>query len=245
MTISLSEFLAQLAANPVLAVTVALTLGVVLVNGWTDAPNAIATCVSTRAMSARSAILMAAVFNFLGVLVMTMVNASVAATIYNMVDFGGNTADALTALCAALVRHRGMGHGRLVVRHPHQREPRPDRRAVRCGHRAARRLCRHQRRRMDQGPVRPGSVYSAGLRIRLGRGQAGGVPVQEHGPAAHHGLFRRRTDRGRRGYGVHARRTGRPKVYGRFHAGHLSGQRAGQRHQFPDPAVADGICAVP
>ena len=54
-------------------------------------------------MSARSAILMAAVFNFLGVLVMTMVNASVAATIYNMVDFGGNTADALTALCAALV----------------------------------------------------------------------------------------------------------------------------------------------
>ena len=54
MTISLSEFLAQLAANPVLAVTVALTLGVVLVNGWTDAPNAIATCVSTRAMSARS-----------------------------------------------------------------------------------------------------------------------------------------------------------------------------------------------
>ena len=103
MTISLSEFLAQLAANPVLAVTVALTLGVVLVNGWTDAPNAIATCVSTRAMSARSAILMAAVFNFLGVLVMTMVNASVAATIYNMVDFGGNAADALTALCAALV----------------------------------------------------------------------------------------------------------------------------------------------
>ena len=111
MTISLSEFLAQLAANPVLAVTVALTLGVVLVNGWTDAPNAIATCVSTRAMSARSAILMAAVFNFLGVLVMTMVNASVAATIYNMVDFGGNTADALTALCAALESGKLAGAG--------------------------------------------------------------------------------------------------------------------------------------
>ena len=55
MTISLSEFLAQLAANPVLAVTVALTLGVVLVNGWTDAPNAIATCVSTRAIEPRAA----------------------------------------------------------------------------------------------------------------------------------------------------------------------------------------------
>jgi PiT family inorganic phosphate transporter len=45
---------------------------------------------------------MAAVFNFLGVFVMTMVNANVAMTIYNMADFGGNTNDALVALCAAL-----------------------------------------------------------------------------------------------------------------------------------------------
>lgn len=102
MTISLAEFLSQLMSSPVLAITVALTLGVVLVNGWTDAPNAIATCVSTQSMSPKAAILMAAIFNFLGVLVMTMVNASVAATIYNMVDFGGNSADALVALCASL-----------------------------------------------------------------------------------------------------------------------------------------------
>jgi PiT family inorganic phosphate transporter len=45
---------------------------------------------------------MAAVFNFLGVLVMTVVNAKVAETIYNMVDFGGKSGEALTALCAAL-----------------------------------------------------------------------------------------------------------------------------------------------
>jgi len=102
MTISLSDFLSQLISNPVLAVTVLLVLGVILVNGWTDAPNAIATCVSTKAMSPRAAILMAAVFNFLGVFVMTMVNASVAATIYKMVDFGGHSGDALVALCAAL-----------------------------------------------------------------------------------------------------------------------------------------------
>ena len=102
MTISLAEFLSGLMSSPVLALTVLLTLGVVLVNGWTDAPNAIATCVSTKSISPRAAILMAAVFNFLGVLVMTMVNASVAATIYNMVDFGGNPGDALIALCAAL-----------------------------------------------------------------------------------------------------------------------------------------------
>ena len=103
MTISLSTFFEQVTSNPVLAITVLLTLAVILVNGWTDAPNAIATCVSTRAIGARSAIIMAAVFNFLGVFVMTMINASVAATIYNMVDFGGNTGDALIALCAALV----------------------------------------------------------------------------------------------------------------------------------------------
>ena len=102
MSISLGDFLLQLVGNPVLAVTVLLTLGVILVNGWTDAPNAIATCVSTQSLSPRAAILMAAVFNFLGVLVMTLVNASVAATIYNMVDFGGDTGQALVALCAAL-----------------------------------------------------------------------------------------------------------------------------------------------
>ena len=76
MTISLSEFISQLGSNPALLITVILTLGVILVNGWTDAPNAIATCVSTRALRPKPAILMAAVFNFLGVLVMTMINAT-------------------------------------------------------------------------------------------------------------------------------------------------------------------------
>lgn len=102
MTISFIEFLNQIANNPALLITTILTLSVILVNGWTDAPNAIATCVSTRAINPRSAVLMAAVFNFFGVFVMTMINANVAQTIYNMVDFGGNSQDALIALCAAL-----------------------------------------------------------------------------------------------------------------------------------------------
>lgn len=102
MTISFMEFLNQLLHNIPLLITVILTLGVILVNGWTDAPNAIATCVSTRAIKPRNAILMAAFFNFLGVFVMTMINAKVAQTIYNMVDFGGDTHVALIALCAAL-----------------------------------------------------------------------------------------------------------------------------------------------
>lgn len=89
-------------ANPVMLVTVVLTLGVIFVNGWTDAPNAIATCIGTRSMNVRHAIWMSAVFNFLGVLVMTHINSSVASTISNMVDFGGETHESLVALCAAL-----------------------------------------------------------------------------------------------------------------------------------------------
>lgn len=101
-TMSFSEFLSQLVSNPTLLITVLLTLGVIFVNGWTDAPNAIATCVSTRCMGPRAAILMAAVFNFLGVLLMTMINANVATTVFEMVDFSGNNHEALVALCAAL-----------------------------------------------------------------------------------------------------------------------------------------------
>ncbi len=99
---SMSDFLNQMMANPMLLVSTILTLGVILVNGWTDAPNAIATCVSTRAIGVRKAIIMAAIFNFLGVLVMTSINASVAMTIYNMVDFGGDAHMSLIALCAAM-----------------------------------------------------------------------------------------------------------------------------------------------
>lgn len=102
MTITLAEFLQQLTSNPALLITVVLTLGVILVNGWTDAPNAIATCVSTRSISPKKAIIMAAIFNFLGVFVMTMISKAVAQTIYKMVDFGDNPKLALIALCAAL-----------------------------------------------------------------------------------------------------------------------------------------------
>jgi len=95
-------FIQEILASPALLVTVILTIGVILVNGWTDAPNAIATCVSTRAMRPKQAILMAAVFNFLGVLVMTMINKSVAITISNMVDFGTDVRASSIALSGAL-----------------------------------------------------------------------------------------------------------------------------------------------
>ncbi len=98
----IQSFLNQMTANPLMMVAVILTLGVILVNGWTDAPNAIATCVSTKCMSERSAVLMAAVFNFLGVFLMTLIAPDVAETITKMVDFGDNSKLATIALSAAM-----------------------------------------------------------------------------------------------------------------------------------------------
>lgn len=49
---SLTDFITRLGENPILLVSSLLIFGVILVNGWTDAPNAIATCVSTRAIGA-------------------------------------------------------------------------------------------------------------------------------------------------------------------------------------------------
>ena len=54
--ISFSFFLEQMGEHPVLLIAVLLTLGVIFVNGWTDAPNAIATCVSTRCIDVDRAI---------------------------------------------------------------------------------------------------------------------------------------------------------------------------------------------
>ncbi len=99
---SIFVFWGRMTENPLLFIAVTLTVGVILVNGWTDAPNAIATCVVTRCLSARAAILMAAVFNFLGVFIMTLVNATVAETITKMVDFGNNPDVAIISLSAAL-----------------------------------------------------------------------------------------------------------------------------------------------
>lgn len=101
MSISFSDFLLKITTDSMLMTTIILTLAVIMVNGWTDAPNAIATCVSTRSMSVQAAVFMAAIFNFLGLFLMTMINSKVAQTIYNMVNFGG-TNDALIALCASL-----------------------------------------------------------------------------------------------------------------------------------------------
>ncbi len=98
-----SVFLGGLASNPMLLLIAILNIGVIIVNGATDAPNAIATAVSTRAMRSRSAIIMAAICNFVGLVVITMISSAIAHTIFSMVDFGGDSHKALIALMAAMV----------------------------------------------------------------------------------------------------------------------------------------------
>ena len=78
MTIRLSEFISQLIRNPALAVTVVFSVGGLLVNGGAGAPHARAPRVDTPAIRPKHAILMAAIFNFFGVLLMTAINSTVA-----------------------------------------------------------------------------------------------------------------------------------------------------------------------
>ena len=80
VTIEWASFIAGLASNPILVVVTLLNIGVIVVNGATDAPNAIATVVSTRAMKPKPAIVMAAVCNFLGLLVVSLFTCRAAST---------------------------------------------------------------------------------------------------------------------------------------------------------------------
>ena len=103
MDLSLANVLPELASNPILIVTIILSMGVCMVNGATDAPNSIATAISTRSISPKKAIIMAVTGDFLGITLMTFVSTAVADTIFNMVDFQGDSHQALVALLAAMV----------------------------------------------------------------------------------------------------------------------------------------------
>ena len=99
---SILVFWQQMTGNPLLFVAVMLTLGVILVNGWTDAPNAIATAVSSGSLSFRRSVLMAAGCNFLGVWLTCLKIPAVADTVYSIARFGNDPFAALAALTAAM-----------------------------------------------------------------------------------------------------------------------------------------------
>ncbi len=103
MDLSLMAILSQISAYPSLAVILILVLVVTIVSGATDAPNAIATAVSTRCLPVGAALALAAVFNFVGLVGMTYLTTAVAETMFSMVNFSGNTHQALMALEAAMI----------------------------------------------------------------------------------------------------------------------------------------------
>ncbi len=80
-------------------VVVALALGFDYTNGFHDAANAIATSVSTRALTPRAALLMAAVMNFTGALLGTEVAETIATSIVDLSDASPHQA-LVVVLCA-------------------------------------------------------------------------------------------------------------------------------------------------
>ena len=83
---------------------IALALGFDYTNGFHDAANAIATSVSTRALTPRAALLMAAVMNFVGALLGTSVADTIARMIVTIDTSSSETSHAaLVVVLAALV----------------------------------------------------------------------------------------------------------------------------------------------
>ena len=101
--VSFSELLGLVAQNPFLALVLVLVMGTIFVNGATDAANAIAEPIGTRAIDVDAAIWMSVITNFIGLVGMTIFSTAVADTMSNMVDFGGDNHAALIALAAATV----------------------------------------------------------------------------------------------------------------------------------------------
>ncbi len=93
----------------VLTVALVVALATVLIaefiNGWTDAPNVIATVVSTGVMTPRSAIVMAVVLNTVG----AMSGTAVAATVgKGIVDPSAMTLPAITAAMLSIIAWGGI-----------------------------------------------------------------------------------------------------------------------------------------
>lgn len=82
--------------------TAVTVLAVAFVNGFTDAPNAIASCVSTGCMKLKKAVLVAAVSDFAGAMTVGALSSKVSETVMNIADFGDDERIAVVALCAAM-----------------------------------------------------------------------------------------------------------------------------------------------
>ena len=103
MEITFIDFINNLINTPSLLITTILISGVMFINGCSDVPNAVATSVATRSLTPKKALALAAIFNFLGVLIITFISSKVAETVFNIVNFESDASSNLITLCSALI----------------------------------------------------------------------------------------------------------------------------------------------
>ena len=80
-----------------------LVIAVIFVNGFTDAPNAIASAIATRAIKKNTAVLLAAVMNFIGIYIFVSFFPFVAQTITEIAYFDITANEGKTALISAML----------------------------------------------------------------------------------------------------------------------------------------------
>ena len=98
---TIQEFFTLCNAHPWAYIALIINLGVVFVNGWTDGPNSIATAVTTRAIKPKVAVIMCALLNVVGVIVIgafsiylaKLVGGDVSQTIASLVNWGEASVD--------------------------------------------------------------------------------------------------------------------------------------------------------
>lgn len=103
MGITFIDFLNKIINMPSFLIITVLISAVMFVNGSSDVPNAIATCIATRSLDAKKSMILAIIFNFLGVFLMTFISSKVAETVFNIVNFGNNTTENMIALGSSLI----------------------------------------------------------------------------------------------------------------------------------------------
>lgn len=102
MEITFFSFIYNLYSNYGLLITTILISIIMFINGCSDVPNAIATCISTRSVKPKIGIVLALISNTLGLILMTYISSNVAKSVFNLVNFGGSPSISLITLCCAL-----------------------------------------------------------------------------------------------------------------------------------------------
>ena len=84
-------------------IPILLAYGVILINGWTDAPNSIATAIASNAISYKKASILCGFFNLLGVIFACALNTSVAEFVFSLGDFNSHTTIGISVVFATML----------------------------------------------------------------------------------------------------------------------------------------------